>query len=368
MRTTSAIFYGAKRPISVEEIELEGPKTGEVLVKVAAAGACHSDYHAVDGHLNQISPFVMGHEGSGTVEEIGPNVTKFSPGDHVVFAIRPMCGMCKYCSTNRWNLCEGLSKRIITTAGDPITSHGETRFRKIDGTKLWHGDATFSQYSVVNEWKLVKVPNDIPIERLASIGCAVTTGVGSVVNTAKVRSGSTVAVWGCGGVGLNVIQGAVIAGASKIIAVDVSNKKFSFAKLFGATDTIDASKSDPVQEVIDITNGGADYTFEVVGKPDPLRQAFDATCAAGTTCMVGVPPDGGEVSIPMGPLFSDRRLIGSSAGSVSPRVDFLWFIELYRQGRLKLEELQSKFRPLEEINEAYQDMLSGEVARAILVP
>ena len=368
MRTKSAIFYGAKKPISVEEVELDGPKTGEVLVKVAAAGACHSDYHAVDGHQDQISPFVMGHEGSGIVQEIGPNVTRFSIGDHVVFAIRPMCGICKYCSTNRWNLCEGLSKKIITKPGNAITSNGETRFKKIDGTKLWHGDATFSEFTVVNEWKLVKVPNDIPIEVLASIGGAVTTGVGSVVNTAKVKPGSTVAVWGCGGVGLNVIQGAVIAGASKIIAVDISSKKFSFAKVFGATHTIDASKSDPVEEVINITNGGADYTFEVIGKSAPLRQAFEATCAGGTTCMVGVPPDRGEVNIPMKPVIYDRRLLASSAGSVSPRVEFLWFIELYRQERLKLQELQSKIRPLEEINEAYQDMLSGEVARGILIP
>jgi S-(hydroxymethyl)glutathione dehydrogenase/alcohol dehydrogenase len=362
MRTKSAIFYAAKQPISVEEVELEGPKQGEVMVRVAATGACHSDYHAVDGHTKAaMVPLVMGHEASGVVEEVGPGVTGFEPGDHVVFAIRPMCGKCKYCSTGRWNLCTGGAPR-------GFMPDGTSRFKKLDGTMLYHGLATFSQHTVVPEFSLVKVQKDVPIEKLASIGCAVVTGVGAVVNTAKVAEGSTVAVWGCGGVGLNVIQGAVIAGASRIIAIDVQKSKFPFAKKFGATDTVDASKNDPVQAVKDLTGGGADYTFEVIGRPNTLRQAFDSLCDGGTACMVGVPPDGGEVSIPMRPLFTDRRLIGSSAGTGRPRTDFPWFIEMYRRGRLKLDELQSKFRPLDEINEAFQDMLSGEVARTIVKP
>ena len=363
MRTRSAIFYAAKQPISVEDVELQEPQAGEVLVRVAATGACHSDYHAVDGHIQASTvPLVMGHEAAGIVEGVGQGVTSFTPGDHVVFAIRPMCGKCKYCSTNRWNLCNGIK------AERGYMVDGTTRFKKLDGTTLYHGLATFSQHTVVPEWNLVKVTDDVPIEKLASIGCAVVTGVGAVVNTAKVREGSTVAVWGCGGVGLNVIQGAAIAGASKIIAIDVADSKFPFAKKFGATDTVDASKSDPVEAVMDLTDGGADYTFEVIGKPPTLRQAFDSTCSGGTACMVGVPPSGGEVSVPMGSLFLDRRMIGSSAGTGSPRVDFPWFIELYRQGRLKLDELQSRFRPLDEINEAFEDMLSGEVARTIVQP
>lgn len=363
MRTQSAIFYAAKQPISVEEVQLEGPKSGEVLVRVVATGACHSDYHAVDGHIQAATvPLVMGHEAAGIVEDVGKGVTSFSKGDHVVFAIRPMCGKCKYCSTSRPNLCNGIKAQ----RGHMID--GTTRFKKLDGTTLYHGLATFSKHTVVPEWNLVKVREDVPIERLASIGCAVVTGVGAVVNTAKVTEGSTVAVWGCGGVGLNVIQGAAIAGASRIIAIDVAASKFGFAKQFGATDTIDASKTNPVEAVMELTDGGADYTFEVIGKPQTLRQAFDSTCAGGTACMVGVPPSGGEVSVPMGSLFLDRRLIGSSAGTGRPRVDFPWFIELYRQGRLKLDELQSRFRPLTEINEAFQDMLSGEVARTIIKP
>ena len=363
MRTKSAIFYAPKQPISVEEVELKGPMAGEVLVRVAATGACHSDYHAVDGHTKAaITPLVMGHEASGIVEGVGQGVTGFKAGDHVVFAIRPMCGKCKYCSTGRPNLCNGIKAK----PGHMVD--GTTRFSKLDGTTLYHGLATFSQHTVVPEWSLVKVRPDVPIERLASIGCAVVTGVGAVVNTAEVKAGSTVAVWGCGGVGLNVIQGAAIAGASRIIAIDVAASKFDFAKKFGATDTVDALKNDPVKAVVDMTDGGADYTFEVIGKPQTVRQAFEATCPGGTACMVGVPPEGGEVSIPMRPLFSDRRLIGSSAGTGRPRVDFPWYIEMYRQGRLKLDELQSRVRPLSEINEAFQDMLSGSVARTIVKP
>jgi Zn-dependent alcohol dehydrogenase len=363
MRTTSAVFYAAKQPIRVEEVELQAPQAREVLVRVAATGACHSDYHAVDGHTTASTvPMVMGHEASGIVEDVGPGVTGFRPGDHVVFAIRTMCGACKYCSTGRPNLCNG----IVNKPGHMVD--GTTRFKKLDGSPLNHGLATFSKYTVVPEWSLVKVRDDVPIERLASIGCAVVTGVGAVVNTAQVPAGATVAVWGCGGVGLNVIQGAVIAGASQIIAIDVAASKFAFAMQFGATHTVDASKTNPVEAVMDLTGGGADFTFEVIGRPDTLRQAFEATCPGGTACMVGVPPSGGEVSVPMRPLFLDRRLIGSSAGTGRPRVDFPWFIELYRQGRLKLDELQSRFRPLEEINEAFQDMLSGEVARTIIRP
>lgn len=231
MRTKSAIFREAKQPISVEETELQDPQPGEVLVRVAAAGACHSDYHAVDGRNDApMVPLVMGHEGAGIVEGVGPGVTDFAEGDHVVFAIRPMCGKCKYCSTGRPNLCNGIGNE------PGRMRDGTTRFTTPEGDTLYHGLATFSQYTVVPEWSLVKVDAEVPIERLASIGCAVVTGVGAVVNTAQVTEGSTVAVWGCGGVGLNVIQGAVIAGASRIIAVDIDAKKFDFATEFGATE------------------------------------------------------------------------------------------------------------------------------------
>ncbi|MBM3959077.1 MAG: Zn-dependent alcohol dehydrogenase [SAR202 cluster bacterium] len=363
MRTMAAVFYAPRQPIRVEEVNLSDPKSGEVLVRVAATGACHSDYHAVDGHTKAAAvPLVMGHEAAGVVEKVGPNVTAFKAGDNVVFAIRPMCGKCKYCSTNRPNLCNGIK------AKPGFMVDGTQRFSKADGTPLFHGLATFSQYTVVPEWTLVKVRDDVPIEKLASIGCAVVTGVGAVVNTAEVKPGSTVAVYGCGGVGLNVIQGAVIAGASRIIAVDIAASKFKFAKMFGATDTVLASETDPVKAIVDMTDGGVDYAFEVIGKPATVRQAFESVCAGGTACMVGVPPTDGEVTIPMRPLFLDRKLIGSSAGTGRPRHDFPWFIELYLQGRLKLDELQTRFRPLTEINEAFQDMLSGTVARTIIKP
>ena len=362
MRTKSAIFYAAHEPIRVEEVELDPPQHRELLVRVAATGACHSDYHAVDGHVAMSTSFVMGHEGAGVVEGLGPGVSGFEPGDHVVFAIRPMCGWCEYCSSGRPNLCNGI------TAPPGRRMDGKTRFHTPGGDPLLHGAATFSQYTVVPEWELVKVTDTVPIERLASLGCAVTTGVGAVVRTAQVHAGATVAVWGCGGVGLNVVQGAAIAGASRIIAIDLAPRKLEFATQFGATDTINASDVDPVEAVRDLTGGGVEYAFEVIGKAPTVRQAFEATRPGGTACAVGVPPTGSEVSIPMEPLFLDRRLIGSSSGSASPRVDFPWFIELYQQGRLKLDELYSRFRPLDEINEAFEDMLSGEVARSIILP
>ena len=362
MRTKSAIFYAANEPIRVEELELDPPQHREVLVRVAATGACHSDYHAVDGRNVMRSRFVMGHEGAGVVEGLGPGVSGFEPGDHVVFAIRPMCGWCEYCSSGRPNLCNG----IVAPLGRRMD--GKTRFHTLDGEPMLHGAATFSQHTVVPEWELVKVTDAVPIERLASLGCAVTTGVGAVVRTAQVRAGSTVAVWGCGGVGLNVVQGAVIAGARRIIAIDLAPRKLEFAMQFGATDTINASEVDPVEAVRELTGGGVEYAFEVIGNAPTVRQAFEATRPGGTACAVGVPATGSELSIPMEPLFLDRRLIGSSAGSASPRIDFPWFIELYQQGRLKLDELYSRFRPLDEINEAFEDMLSGEVARSIILP
>ena len=362
MRTKSAIFRAAHEPISVEEVELDAPKEGEVLVRIAATGACHSDYHAVAGHTKALSPFVMGHEGAGVVEDVGPGVSGFAAGDHVVLAIRHMCGACHYCSSGRPNLCNGIK------AERGKTVDGSTRFHALDGSDLYHGTATFSQHTVVPEWDLVKVTDEVPIERLASLGCAVTTGVGAVVRTAQVTAGSTVAVWGCGGVGLNVIQGAEIAGAARIIAVDIVPKKLEFAKEFGASDVVDASSVDPVEAVRDLTGGGVDYAFEVIGNAPTVRQAFEATCPGGTACAVGVPPSDSDIAISANELFLDRRLIGSSSGTASPRVDFPWFIELYRQGRLKLDELQTRFRPLEEINEAYEDMLSGEVARCVIRP
>ena len=355
--TLAAVIYKQGEPAVVEAFELDDPGPGEVLVRIGGTGVCHSDHNLYSGYRHTDAlPAIMGHEGAGTVEQVGPGVHGLEPGDNVVFAIRPMCGRCKYCSTARWNLCQ------------PITSHQPTAQFRRNGTKYYAGLATFAERTVVWENNAVKVDPDVPLDRAALVGCAVITGIGAVVNRAKVEPGSTVAVWGCGGVGLNVIQGAHIAGASRIIAIDTNPAKFQYATKMGATDTIDASQEDAVEAVRDLTAGGVDYAFEVIGQPATLRQALEATCDGGTAVLVGAAPDDGEVMIPMRHLFQDRALIGCSAGTGSPRHDFQWLIALYKQGRLNLDDLVTRTRPLQEVNEAFRDMEAGAVARTVLVP
>ncbi|MBI4218669.1 MAG: Zn-dependent alcohol dehydrogenase [Chloroflexi bacterium] len=363
IRTRAAVLYKPKTAVVIEDVDVHPPKAGEVRVKIAATGVCHSDYNVVDGFRTTATlPTVLGHEGSGVVESVGEGVTGVNAGDHVIFAIRPMCGKCRYCSSGRPNLCNG------TSAPPGRMPDGTARIYKRSGEPLYHGTSTFCGYAVVPDYVVVKVRDDVPLDRCAIVGCAVITGVGAVVNRARVETGSTVAVWGCGGVGLNAVQGAVIAGASRIIAVDMNPFKLEMARKLGATDAVDASREDPVKRVLQITDGGVDYAFEVIGNVKTTRQAFDSLCAGGTCVTVGAPPEGIDVPIPMRPLFLDRAIIGSSAGSGRPRVDFAWLLELYRSGRLKLDELISKRRPLEEVNEAFRDMADGKVARTLLVP
>ena len=355
--TLAAVIYEQGQPAVVESLELGDPGPGEVMVKIGGTGVCHSDHNVYSGYRRTDDlPTILGHEGAGIIESVGPGVDGLDEGDKVVFAIRPMCGKCKYCSTGRWNLC------------DPISGYAPTaEFRK-NGTKYYGGMATFTEHTVVWENNVVKVDPDIPLDKAALVGCAVITGVGAVVNRAKVETGSTVAVWGCGGVGLNVIQGAYLAGASRIIGVDINPDKFQYATRVGATDTVDASKEDAVEAIRELSSGGVDYAFEVIGQPATLRQALEATCEGGTAVLVGAAPDDGEVMVPMRHLFLDRALIGCSAGTGRPRYDFQWLIELYKQGRLKLDDLVTRTRPLTEVNEAFRDMEAGAVARTVLVP
>ena len=357
MLTTAAVVHEQGAPVVVQDVEVAEPAAGEALVRIAATGVCHSDHNIYSGYRHTDAlPAILGHEGAGVIERVGEGVSGFESGDHVVFAIRPMCGRCKYCATGRWNLCQ------------PQPAIPERDHYWLDGKVVHGGIATYSQYAVVNEVNLVKVDAEVDLTRAALVGCAVITGVGAVVNRAKVEAGSTVAVWGCGGVGLNVIQGAALVGASRVIAVDVNPSKFQYALTMGATDTVDASGVDAVDAILAMTDGGVDYAFEVIGQPATLRQALEATCDGGTAVLVGAAPDGGEVSVPMRHLFLDRALIGCSAGTGRPRHDFQWLLSLYKQGRLKLDELITKTRPLSEVNEAFADMEAGAVARTVLVP
>ena len=356
----AAVIYEPHVPLKVEELDLEDPKQDEVRVKLAGGGVCHSDYHRMDGHSAiGNSPLVMGHEGAGIVQKVGPGVTDLAPGDHVIFSLASPCGRCRNCTVGRPNLCEGHPR------GGGTMPDGTTRFSK-DGVPYYHGLATFAEETVVLADSLVKIRDDIPVEKACLIGCGVMTGVGAVINRAKVEAGSMVAIFGCGGVGLNAVQGAVLAAASKIVAVDKLDFKLDKASEMGATHLVNADKEDPVKRVLEITDGGADYAFEVIGFPEVVRQAFESIRPGGTAVMVGVPPQGADVAIPAQPLFRDRTLMGNYYGSGRPRVDFPWLLDLYMDGRLKLDELITKYRPLEEINEAFDDMVKGITARTIL--
>ncbi len=353
----AAVIYRQGDPVVVEEVQVSDPGPGEILVRIGGTGVCHSDHNVYSGYRrNDNLPTVLGHEGAGIVEKTGDGVEGIEVGDHVVFAIRPMCGKCRFCAAGQWNLCQPTPPRS-----------SEPRFH-VNGKRLYADAATFTQYTVAWENNVVKIDPDIPLDRAALVGCAVITGIGAVVNRAKVEAGSTVAVWGCGGVGLNVIQGASLAAAAQIIAIDINPSKFEYALNVGATDTIDASSVDAVGAVRELTDGGVDYAFEVIGQPATLRQALEATCDGGTAVLVGAAPDDGEVMIPMRHLFLDRALIGCSAGSSSPRHDFPWLIELYKRGRLNLDDLVTRTRPLAEVNQAFRDMEAGAVARTVLVP
>lgn len=356
----AAVLYEQTKPLVVDEIELEDPKQGEVLVKVAAAGVCHSDLSFIEGRWKIHIPMVMGHEGAGIVMKVGEGVTLVQPGDHVIFAWVPSCGVCRNCSRGKPYLC---------TAGPLATmKDGTTRFRKGDQV-LFHqtGVSSFSEYTVAHETSMVKIRDDMPLEKAALISCAVVTGVGAVVNAAKVEFGSSVAVFGCGGVGLNVIQGAAnLAGATKVIAVDTLDNKLELAKQFGATHFINATKEDPVAKIREITGWGADYSFEVIGIPEVVVQAFDSTDAAGTTVMVGMPPLRAPLTINTLGLFLGKTLKGAYFGSTRFRIDMPALVDLYMSGKLKLDELISRTYPLEEINDAFDALRRGEVARSII--
>jgi len=366
MKARAAILFEVGQKFDIREVEVNEPQAGEVLVRMVVGGICHSDLHVMRGHLDAPMPAILGHEGSGIVTEVGSGVTSVVPGDHVIPLWRLSCGECKYCTSSRPALCSvGLKLRNTGRLMD-----GTSRFT-LDGAEIKHflGVSTFSEYSVIPEGSLLKIPQDFPLDRAALLGCAVITGVGAVLNAAQVRPGSTVAVFGTGGVGLNVVQGAVLAGAEKIIAVDLLDNKLEFAREFGATHGVNASSVDPVEEIRTLTGGeGVDYAFEVIGLPKTVRQAFDSLAKRGVAVTIGVTPFSTEVAVPiMGLTFEERVLKGSLYGSSRPRIDIPKFMDLYKAGKLKLDELLTRSYPLEEINEAYAALEQGEVARSVVL-
>ena len=366
MKAKAAILFEVGQRLDIREVEVAKPRTGEVLVRMAVGGICHSDLHVMTGHLSAPVPSILGHEGAGTVVEVGSGVTSVRPGDNVIPLWRLSCGECEYCTSARPALCAvGMTIRSTGRLLD-----GSSRF-SLDGSEIKHflGVSTFSEYTVILEKALVKVPKDIPLQQAALLGCAVITGIGAVMNAARVKPGSQVAVFGSGGVGLNVIQGAALAGAEKIIAVDLLDNKLEMARQFGATHTVNASSGDPVEQVRSLTEQrGVDYAFEVIGLPQTVRQAFDSLAKRGEAIVLGVTPLETEVSIPIMPLiFEEKVLKGSVYGSSRPRIDIPKLMNLYRAGKLKLDELVTRTFSFDQINEAYAALERGEVARTVVL-
>ncbi|HUI24549.1 MAG TPA: Zn-dependent alcohol dehydrogenase [Candidatus Kryptonia bacterium] len=357
-----AVLYGFFEPLKVETVTLKAPRADEVTVKMAASGVCHSDLSVVQAKLPLPPPCILGHEGAGIIEEVGKDVTGLKPGDHVVLAWVQSCGKCPYCIAGRTHLCESGTQAAI--AGE------EAVFEK-DGVAISRmaGVASFAERTVVRASAAIKIPDDVPLDKACLVGCGVMTGVGAATNTAQVRPGETVAVFGCGGVGLNVIQGAALCGASKIIAVDLMPYKLKLAQEFGATDIVNAKDADAVDGVRGLTDGiGVDYAFEVIGAPAVIQQAFLAVKRGGKAVIVGVPGFGTEVSF-MGASFplEEKSVIGSLYGSGNLRRDMPKLIELYMHKKLKLDELISRRIKLDDINAAFEAMEKGEVARSVIV-
>lgn len=358
--------YAVSRPLSVEEVELSPPGRGEVLVRIAAAGLCHSDLSTLNGTRPWPVPIVLGHEASGVVEEVGPDVYDLVPGDHVVFAFVPACGHCLHCATARPALCENGLK--ANRSGGLLT--GSHRLERPGKGRLNHhlGVAAFAEYSVAARPSLVKIDPDFPIEKAALFGCAVLTGVGAAVNTAKLEPGTDVAVFGMGGVGLCAVMGAKLAGARQIVAVDVLPAKLEMAKRCGATDVVDASQCDAVEAVRELTKGGASCVFESVGHEDALAKAYLATRRGGTTISIGLPHPSKMLSIPASSLVAEEKTLkGSYMGSAVPARDIPRFIDLYKQGLLPVDLLLTRTIRLDEINEAFDALDKGEVIRQLLV-
>jgi S-(hydroxymethyl)glutathione dehydrogenase/alcohol dehydrogenase len=355
----AAVFHGPNKPLTIENVEVAKPIAREVLVRTVASGVCHSDLHFVDGYYPFPTPAILGHEAAGIVEAVGPHVTEFKTGDHVIACLSVFCGHCSYCLTGRTHLCQS---RPVRTPQEPpkLTWNGApvNQFANL---------SAYAEKMLVHENGLVKVRDDMPLDRGALIGCGVTTGVGAVLNTARVEAGATVAVYGAGGVGLAVIQGARIAGAGMIIAVDVFESKLAKAKELGATHTVDSSKVDPVKTIREMTNGGVEYAFEAIGLKKAAEQAFECIRPGGTATVIGMIPVGQKLELEGSVFLREKRIQGCSMGSNRFKVDMPKYVDFYQRGLLRLDEMITRRGRLEDVNEAFRAMKAGEVARTVLM-
>jgi S-(hydroxymethyl)glutathione dehydrogenase/alcohol dehydrogenase len=355
----AAVFHGPHKPLTIETVDIDAPRGREVRVRTVASGVCHSDLHFVDGLYPFPAPAILGHEAAGIVEAVGPQVSEFTPGDRVIACLSVFCGQCEYCLTGKTFLCQTRPVRA-----------------KTEPPKLsWNGQAVnqfanlsaYAEQMLVHENALVKIDVEMPLDRAALIGCGVTTGVGAVLNTARIEPGTMVAVFGAGGVGLAAIQGARIGGARMIIAVDTVDSKLATARELGATHTVNAKADDPVKAISAMTRGGVDYAFEAIGLKLAAEQCFDALRPGGTATIIGMIPVGQKVELD-GPMFlREKKIQGCSMGSNRFKIDMPRYIEFYRQGRLKLDEMITRRGKLADVNDAFRAMKAGEVARTVLM-
>jgi S-(hydroxymethyl)glutathione dehydrogenase/alcohol dehydrogenase len=360
----AAVMYDFNVPLTIETLKLKDPKDDQIVVRVAASGICHTDLSVLRAALPYPPPVVLGHEGAGVVEEVGRSVKHLKPGDHVVLSTIPHCGHCAYCRLGHAHLCDAAVQSAMM---------GEQIAYEKGGGDIAHfcGVGSFASHTLVHASAAVKIDNDIPLTRACLVGCGVMTGVGAAINTARIQPGETVAVFGCGGVGVNIIQGAAIAGAARIVAVDVVDKKLEWAKQFGATDTMNVRGmtdcSDEIRNLVG--NGlGVDVAFEAIGSPDVIRQALLSVRRGGRAVVVGVAPFGVDVSVPACLLpLEERSLIGSLYGSAFMERDVPRLLDLYRRGKLKLDELVSREIKLDDINAGLEALESGGVLRSVIV-
>ena len=367
IKSRAAIAWGPNQPLSVEEVDVMMPKAGEVLVKIVATGVCHTDAFTLSGEDPEgIFPAILGHEGGGIVEALGEGVTSVAVGDHVIPLYTPECGTCKFCTSGKTNLCQ----KIRETQGKGLMPDGTTRFYK-DGEPIYHymGTSTFSEYTVLPEISLAKVNKEAPLEEVCLLGCGVTTGMGAVMNTAKVQKGDSVAIFGLGGIGLSAVIGAVMAGASRIVAIDLNESKFELAKKLGATDCINPKDFDkPIQEVIvDMTEGGVDFSFECIGNVDVMRSALECCHKGwGESVIIGVAGAGQEISTRPFQLVTGRVWRGTAFGGVKGRSELPGIVEQYLAGEFKLDDFITHTMSLNAINEAFDLMHEGKSIRSVI--
>jgi NDMA-dependent alcohol dehydrogenase len=359
----AAVLNEINTPLKIDDVSLDDPQQNEVLVKIVATGVCHSDLHFMKGEMPQPTPFVPGHEGAGIVEKVGPGVTTLQPGDHILLNIAFSCGKCPRCYEGRPTLCvENLPIQMMATLPG-----GATRLHRGDQT-LYHlfGLACFAEYAVVHERSAIKIREDAPFEVVCVLGCGVSTGIGASINTAGVKPGESIAVFGCGGVGLSAIMGAKLVGAGKIIAVDIVDKKLEKAKELGADYVINASQEEPQVKVTELTGGGADYAIECIGSVNVMVQALGSIRTGGTCVVAGMAPLADTLSVAPFHFLLGKTITGSTQGDIVPQIDIPRFIDLFMAGKLPIDKLITKNYTLDQVNEAFEALEKGEAIKSVI--